>query len=174
MVGAPDRRGREGLCHDLSLRPMSANRKVAIIDDADRMNEESANALLKTLEEPPAGSILFLITPSIEPILPTIRSRCQPIRFGPLAESGCGRSAPVLLEWVADPQTAAIGRASEAKGASRWRHSCSMRASEGLRSSLDEVLRNANGDAIVAAKKVTEAVEELAKDLPTSGGMRDG
>lgn len=84
MVGSREKRGREGLCHDLSLRPMSATRRIAIIDDADKMNDESANALLKTLEEPPEGSILFLITPSRDAILPTIQSRCQPIQFAPL------------------------------------------------------------------------------------------
>jgi DNA polymerase III subunit delta' len=84
IAGSKDRRGREGLCHDLSLRPMSANRRVAIIDDAERMNDESANALLKTLEEPPPGSILILLAADLEPILPTIRSRCQPLWFSAL------------------------------------------------------------------------------------------
>lgn len=85
FLGPEDRRGREGLLHDLSLRPMTATRRIAVIDDADRMNEESANALLKTLEEPPSGSILFLISPAADPLLPTIRSRCQPLHFAPLA-----------------------------------------------------------------------------------------
>ena len=84
LVGAKERRGKEGLCHDLALRPMTADRRIAIIADAELMNEASANALLKTLEEPPAGSILFLLTRDTEPILPTIRSRCQPVRFSPL------------------------------------------------------------------------------------------
>ncbi len=84
IAGAKERRGREGLCHDLSLRPMSATRRLAIIDDADRMNDESANALLKTLEEPPPGSILILVAADLEPILPTIRSRCQPLWFSAL------------------------------------------------------------------------------------------
>lgn len=165
MVGAPDRRGREGLCHDLSLKPMSASRKVAIIDDADCMNEASANALLKTLEEPPAGSILFLITPSLDPILPTIRSRCQPVRFGALGESDVA-DLLVSLEWVPDAQTAAaIARLSE--GSLATASQLLDEGVRGLRSNLDEVLRNPGGDAIAAAKKVTEAVEELAKDLPT-------
>ena len=165
MIGAPDRRGREGLCHDLSLRPMSANRKVAIIDDAERMNEASANALLKTLEEPPAGSILFLITPSLEPILPTIRSRCQPIRFGPLGEQDVA-DLLVSLEWEPDSRTAAsIAKLSE--GSLEMASQLLDEGVRGLRSSLDEVLRNANGDAIAAAKKVTDAVEDLAKDLPS-------
>ncbi|MCA9081573.1 MAG: hypothetical protein KDA58_13500, partial [Planctomycetaceae bacterium] len=75
LVGPPERRGREGLCHDLALRPMSASRRIALINDAELMNEASANALLKTLEEPPRDSLIFLTTPDTEPILPTIRSR---------------------------------------------------------------------------------------------------
>jgi len=50
--------------------------KVGIIVDADRMRTEAANAFLKTLEEPPSGSILFLLTPSPERLLSTILSRC--------------------------------------------------------------------------------------------------
>lgn len=84
IAGDKERRGKEGLCHDLSLRPMSAASRIAIIDDAETMNEESANSLLKTLEEPPPGAILFLLAPDLTQILPTIRSRCQVIRFTPL------------------------------------------------------------------------------------------
>lgn len=85
MVGDSDHRGRAGLCHDISMAPMSADRRIAIIDDADAMNPECSNSLLKTLEEPPAGSLIFLLTPEVDPILPTIRSRCQPVRFRPLS-----------------------------------------------------------------------------------------
>jgi DNA polymerase III subunit delta' len=58
-------------------------RRVAIIDAADEMNEASANALLKTLEEPPNGALLILITNSIGRILPTIRSRCRLLTLEP-------------------------------------------------------------------------------------------
>ena len=84
FLGPKERRGKEGLCYDLSLKPMAADRRIAIIDDADFMNEESANALLKTLEEPPPQSLLILIASNIDAILPTIRSRCQFVRFSPL------------------------------------------------------------------------------------------
>lgn len=87
IVGSDERRGREGLCHDLALRPMSARRRIAVIDDAHLLNVESANALLKTLEEPPRDSLLILVANDFEALLPTIRSRCQPIRFGPLSNS---------------------------------------------------------------------------------------
>jgi DNA polymerase-3 subunit delta' len=84
LVGEKDRRMREGLCHDIALKPFMGGRKVAIIDDADHLNEEGANALLKTLEEPPPRSVLILIGTSPDRQLPTIRSRCQLVRFRPL------------------------------------------------------------------------------------------
>lgn len=87
LIGDPDNRMREGLCHDISLRPFGGRRKVAIIDDADYLNAEGANALLKTLEEPPINSMLILISTSLQRQLPTIRSRCQTVLFQPLATS---------------------------------------------------------------------------------------
>lgn len=85
FLGPPEKRGRMGLCHDLAQTPMSGRRKIAIIDDADLLNDASANALLKTLEEPPRNSLIILIASRPEAILPTIRSRCQVLRFAPLS-----------------------------------------------------------------------------------------
>lgn len=87
LVGADERRGQEGLCHDLSLAPLPNSRKVAIVDDADTMNEAGANSFLKTLEEPPDRAVLFLIASNLDALLPTIRSRCQLVRFSPLEPS---------------------------------------------------------------------------------------
>ena len=75
IAGDKDTRGKEGLVYDLSLKPMSARRRVAILDEADWMNDEAANALLKTLEEPPPHSVLILIASAADRLLPTIRSR---------------------------------------------------------------------------------------------------
>jgi DNA polymerase-3 subunit delta' len=72
------------LCSDLALKPARGGRKIAIVGDADDLNEESANAFLKTLEEPPPGSLLIVIGTSADRQLPTIRSRCQVIPFSPL------------------------------------------------------------------------------------------
>ncbi len=105
MIGPPERRGREGLCHDLAMRPMSAPRRIAIIDDAQTMNVESANALLKTLEEPPPGSLLILLTPSEDALLPTIRSRCQPVTFSPLSTDDVAELL-IELEWETSEATA--------------------------------------------------------------------
>jgi DNA polymerase-3 subunit delta' len=69
---------------DLSLRPFEGTKKVLIVDGADAMNQASANAFLKTLEEPPGDALILLITALPQSLLATIRSRCQEIRFLPL------------------------------------------------------------------------------------------
>lgn len=68
----------------LSLRPYEAPRKACIIEPAERMSVNAANSLLKTLEEPPGDALIILLTENAGMLLPTIRSRCQLIRFAPL------------------------------------------------------------------------------------------
>jgi DNA polymerase-3 subunit delta' len=69
---------------EANFRPYEAETRFFIIDDAHKMNDAAANALLKTLEEPPATSYIFLITSRPDSLLPTIRSRCQMMRFAPV------------------------------------------------------------------------------------------
>lgn len=61
-------------------------KKVFIVDEAELLNSASQNMILKTLEEPPAGAAIILVTSSEDQLLPTIRSRCQRIAFGALSE----------------------------------------------------------------------------------------
>lgn len=70
---------------ELSLRPYEAPRKACIIEPAERMSVNAANSLLKTLEEPPGNAIIILLSENADILLPTIRSRCQLIRFSPLS-----------------------------------------------------------------------------------------
>jgi len=84
FVGDRDHRHQEGLCHNLALRPRLGTRRIALIDDADCLTNESANCLLKTLEEPPRGTVLILIGTSRSRQLPTILSRVQIVRFAAL------------------------------------------------------------------------------------------
>lgn len=67
------------------FRPFEADKRIFVINDADKMNDSSANALLKTLEEPPATAYLILIASRPDSLLQTIRSRCQNIRFAPVS-----------------------------------------------------------------------------------------
>ena len=81
FIGDKEHRRQQGLCHDIGLKPFRGGRKIAIVDDADYLNQEGANSLLKTLEEPPPKSLLILIGSSEQQQLPTIISRSQVIRF---------------------------------------------------------------------------------------------
>lgn len=69
------------LLHEIQQTPRLANRKVAIVYEADRMNAQTANAFLKTLEEPPADTTLLLLTSRPHDLLPTIHSRCFHFRL---------------------------------------------------------------------------------------------
>lgn len=68
----------------ISVRSFEGGWKVGIFDGADKMNPSSSNALLKTLEEPPAKTLLILISPTRSQLLPTVVSRCQPAHFSPV------------------------------------------------------------------------------------------
>ncbi|UCC38926.1 MAG: DNA polymerase III subunit delta' [Candidatus Aminicenantes bacterium] len=68
------------------LKPMRGKRRVFIVIEAEKMNEEAANSLLKILEEPPFFSYIILITHNLYVILPTIKSRCQVLNFLPISK----------------------------------------------------------------------------------------
>lgn len=95
FIGDREHRMREGLLYEIALKPYAGDRRIAVIDDADFLNAEGANCLLKTLEEPPPGALIILIATSTAKQFPTIRSRCRVVRFAPLAEETVAR---VLLE----------------------------------------------------------------------------
>ncbi len=78
------------LCGQFALKSARGRGKVIVLDDADDLNQESANCFLKTLEEPPPGSLLILIGTSPERQLPTVVSRCQVVRFAPLKDDLVG------------------------------------------------------------------------------------
>ncbi|MDL2268752.1 DNA polymerase III subunit delta' [Desulfosarcina sp. OttesenSCG-928-G17] len=75
------------LLRTLSLRPHEARQRVVILSDAQALNPEAANALLKILEEPPPRTLMILTAVEAADLLPTVVSRCQQVRFMPLNES---------------------------------------------------------------------------------------
>ena len=89
LVIAYKRNLRVGAIRELereaNFRPFESEIRVFIIDDADKMNDSASNALLKTLEEPPSTTYLILVSSRPDSLLQTIRSRCQTIRFAPVA-----------------------------------------------------------------------------------------
>ena len=85
----------------VNLRSSMGGVKVGIAVDADCMTEEASNAFLKTLEEPPAQTVIILLCSSPQRLLPTIVSRCLRISFGPVAMPGQSPYAKKLLPWLA-------------------------------------------------------------------------
>ena len=115
-------------------RTSETGRKVAIIDSADELNRNAANALLKVLEEPPACTLLLLLTSAPGRLLPTIRSRCRVLHLKPLDETMVADF--LVAEGAADEANA---RAIAAAAAGRPGFALTLAAGEG-------------GDAVTAAE----------------------
>lgn len=127
----------------LSLTPLESAWKVAVVDDAADMNAAAANALLKTLEEPPANSILILVTSRPGMLLATILSRCVKFHFQSLSKEDFSRILRIktglddaLLETVVDYSEGDLGFA----------------------------LRFIQEDALVECDKLTRELDGLMKD----------
>ncbi len=164
FIGDREHRMREGVCHDISLKPFRGGRKVAIIDDADYLNQEGANCLLKTLEEPPQNSIIILICSSEQRQLPTIRSRCQIVRFNALADH---ELMEVLL------QTGSIADRSEAERAVAAAQGSLVQALEmadpelsEFRDAFERQLNQRDFNAVGLAKDVQRFVDAAGTDAP--------
>lgn len=166
FLGPADRRNREGLCHEIALKPLVADRRVAVIDDVDDFSVETANCLLKTLEEPPPRSLLILVGTSLSRQLPTIRSRSQVVRFTPLSDA---QVAEVLtLEPHAMSPEEASRLATEAGGSV----SRALSLSAG---SLDEatvMLRKCLEAERLDGARLTKILEEESKAVATEPRIR--
>ncbi|MDE0404049.1 MAG: DNA polymerase III subunit delta' [Nitrospira sp.] len=155
-------------------RPLLSTRKVCIIDDADRLNANAANAFLKTLEDPPEHSLFILVTSQPLRLLATVRSRCLTLRFSP--------ATPDQFEGaLALKQAAAI---EEARFLSRV---CGNRIGAALRTDLSELRSRhdqffdlCRSETLTHPTAVLQQAEELSKAQPfpdlidwLSHGLRD-
>lgn len=78
---------RQQLCGDVMIKPYKGPYKVYIVDEAEKLNIQAQNALLKTIEEPPAYAVILLLTTNAESFLPTILSRCVTLHLKPAKDS---------------------------------------------------------------------------------------
>ncbi len=107
-----------GVQRRLVTRPTLGSRRAVIIDAADDLEKGAVNALLKSLEEPPAGTFFLLVTHQIGRLLPTVRSRCTVLRFHPLEPQDMARAlAEAAPELGGEALEAAISAGSGAPGA---------------------------------------------------------
>jgi len=134
-----DRLHAQTLQQFLALTSFAGGARVAVLANADRMTDEAANCLLKTLEEPPPASMLILTTARPDRVAPTIVSRCQQLALSPLTD-------PETREWIIQMGVPAA-RAAEVAGISRGRAGWALSAARGgdewtaYQAWLDELLQ---------------------------------
>ncbi|NHC16131.1 DNA polymerase III subunit delta' [Motilibacter deserti] len=151
-----------GLVERASRRPSGGRWQVIVVEDADRLTEQAANTLLKVLEEPPPRTVWLLCAPSLEDVLPTIRSRCRHLglRTPPpeaVAEVLTRRDGidPAMAAFAARASQGHIGRARRLARDEQAR----LRRAEALR--IPQQV-NGVGDCLTAAANLVEAANEEA------------
>jgi DNA polymerase-3 subunit delta' len=152
------------LCANLAMKPARGRRKIAIVEDADDLSDESANSFLKTLEEPPPGSMLIVLATSAESQLPTIRSRCQFVRFGALPPTTVRK----LLERDPELDAEAVDRLTRLADAGPTRELAEPEP-WGIRGDLFKEIAGDRPTGPPIAKSLREWVEAAGKD---SGAQR--
>jgi DNA polymerase-3 subunit delta' len=147
-----------------SQRPTHSRWQVTLIEDADRLTDQAANALLKAIEEPPPSGVVLLCAPSLEDVLPTIRSRCRVV---PLVTPAPAAVRDLLVSDGVDPAMAAFAAhaAQGHIGRARW-----LATDEATRRERSEVLAlpgalHSVGSALHAAKNLLDAAKAEAEQL---------
>ncbi|HEX5680964.1 MAG TPA: DNA polymerase III subunit delta', partial [Desulfobacterales bacterium] len=151
------------LCQVLTMKPYEARVRVVIIADAHTLNPAAGNALLKMLEEPPARTVLILTAPQTGDLLPTIVSRCQHIRFKPIARHHL--AAILTRAYGVDPQEASLTAALAGGSLTR---ALTMHGSRWLprRSWLMDQLAALPGQSTAALLALAEKLSQARDDLP--------
>lgn len=162
----------------LTTRPTLGDRRAIIIDPADDLERNAANALLKSLEEPPAGTIFFLVCHRPARLLPTIRSRCRSLRFPEVAEPELARLLTDLAPHAdAATREAAIAAAGGSPGAALAFVEMDLGRIAGMMRTIaqqgdsDFRLRGALAEAIGARpdRERVQAVLDLARAIVADG-----
>jgi DNA polymerase-3 subunit delta' len=162
FIGDKEHRNQEGLCHNIGLRPFFGRRRIAIIDDADHFGIESANCLLKTLEEPPPSAMLILIGTSPSRQLPTIRSRSQVVRFRGL---DLDTVATILMDGgVVAERRLALRAAELSEGSVERARQFADPALWSFRDQLTSALAATPIDSVRLARAVQSFVDEAGKE----------
>ncbi len=166
------------LLREMARLPVEGSHRVAIVEGAHRLNEDAQNALLKTLEEPPAGATLILCADEPERLLPTVRSRVAVLRLGPvgvrvmegiLAEHGVEPPRSAQLARLADGRPGlaiALATAPEA-----------VAAREELARSLLDLAALGTADRLVAGRELLARAADLVRTseaLGEAGGPGSG
>jgi DNA polymerase-3 subunit delta' len=157
-----------------AYRPFEGRRRVTIIDEADALVPNAQDALLKTLEEPPSGSIFILTTARPDSLLPTIGSRCYRLRFGRLSEAEVAAILRERHDWSEAEARAAASLADGSPGAAlEGRTEEAAEAREAAVDLLRGVAKAGAAARLEQAKSLAGGAEreELARRLRAAASM---
>ena len=151
------------IANTLSLQPYESDYKIMVIWQAEKMNAEAANKLLKLLEEPPAGTLFLLVTQAVEKMLPTVLSRCQIIRLLPVERD---EIASILEEKYSIGREEAMNLATLAGGVVGKAFSLAESSEGGdqLDSLMRSLLEASLGRSLSGVLDVAESLASLGKD----------
>ncbi len=155
----------------VGFRPFEARRRVVIVDDAEAMGREAQSALLKTLEEPPPGSIIILVTAQPGLLLDTVRSRCPTVRFGPLDVADLTRWL-MAHEGLAEAQARSVAATSNGSLAAARASAGTASGAEAYRAAAQRVLERV-ADATDARDRLDATREITGKGRGTGASERD-
>ena len=147
------------LLEDVALAPIRSKNKVYIIDRAEQLRANSANALLKTLEEPPAGVTFILLGTSADTILPTIVSRCQCVPFRMLSTDESVRAVELATGAPAERCRMAVSVAgSPARAAEFLKSAERQEARRAMLRAVDALARADEADILASAKELMKTI----------------
>ncbi len=162
LIGDPDRPGAftvRSLLQFLRVRPFQGALKTAIVADAHRLRAGAANAFLKMLEEPPADTLIILLTSLRGGLLPTILSRCQVVNFDPLAEDELSAMLGALYDIpVDDAQAFSRAAAGNARRAASYRLPMARAMRAWAAQLLQSLADGRRGAAQVAAEQIHKGI----------------
>ena len=154
------------LIEDVSLAPVRASSKVYVLDDVGMLRGTAANALLKTIEEPPAGVVFILIARTVASVLPTIVSRCQVIPFSIVSPDAAEKAVELACGATATEARIALSVAQTPERAAEFLKSMDRRQVRRIVVRvLGELERDDSWDVLKAAKEMVEAVRVPLGDL---------
>ena len=161
------------LIEDVSLAPVRGSAKVYIITNASLLRREAANALLKTIEEPPAGVVFILVGRTVDAILPTIVSRCQRVQFKVVRTDAALRRIEQKIGASETEARIALAVAGTPERACEFLTSSGRRQVRRLAvRTIGELAHDDDWDVLRSARALVEAVWEAQGRLPAKGRTR--
>jgi DNA polymerase III subunit delta' len=162
------------LRRDLHMRPYEADRRLYVVLDADTMNDDAADALLKDLEEPPPYAVILLVANDLGPLPETIRSRCQPVPFRRLSERAVREALTAAAPDLPEEERLALARVAAGRldRARALLDPAAARRRDAVIETARSVYGNADFEPAAAAAAVLAGAQERADEARRAAEVR--